>query len=137
MKQIVFCLTMLLASWCLAQQQGQPPPYTQQPPYGTPPTFPEGRQAPGNPSGRSMPPDEKAPPPRAMSTKEVQQQITNHLNSEPALANTNLAAQVSAKSVVLTGNVATAEQHDLARRIAQSYAGDRKLVDKIKLRQQT
>ena len=136
MKQIVFCLTLLLAGWCLAQQQGQPPPYTQQPPYGTPPTFPEGRQVPGNPSGRSMPPDEKAPPPRAMSTKEVQQQITNHLSSEPALANTNLAAQVSAKSVVLTGNVATAEQHDLARRIAQSYAGDRKLVDKIKLRQQ-
>jgi osmotically-inducible protein OsmY len=72
-----------------------------------------------------------------MSTKETQQQITKHLSSEPALANTDLAAHVSDNSVVLTGSVATEEQHDLALRIAQSYAGDRKIVDRIKLRQQT
>ena len=133
MKQIVFCSILLLASLCFAQQQGQP----QGPPYGTSPTFPEGRQAPGQQPDRAQPPDEKAPPPRAMSTKEVQQQITKHLSSEPALANTDLAAHVSENSVVLTGSVATEEQHDLAVRIAHSYAGDRKLVDRIKLRQQT
>jgi osmotically-inducible protein OsmY len=39
--------------------------------------------------------------------------------------------------VILTGTVASEEQHDLALRIAQSYAGDRKIVDKIKLTQLT
>ena len=39
--------------------------------------------------------------------------------------------------LVLTGNVDTETQHDLALRIAQSYAGDRRIVDKIKVKQQT
>lgn len=68
-----------------------------------------------------------------LSTDEVQQQIT--LNSEPALARTNLNAKVS--DVVLTGKAATEKQHDLALRIAQSYTGGRKIVDKIKVMQQT
>ncbi len=135
MKPIVFCLALLLASICFAQQQG--PPDMQEPPHGTPPTFPEGRQTPGQQPSQPLPPDDKAPAPRAMSTEEVQQQITSHLSSEPALANTNVNAQVSEKSVVLTGSVATEEQHDLARRIAESYAGERKIVDHIKRKQQT
>ena len=134
MKQQLLCLTLLLASLGFAQQQGQPG--MQQPPHGTPPTFPEGQQVPGEPPNRPLPPDEAAPAPRAMSTPEVQQQISKHLSSEPALAQSNLKARVSNNSVVLTGN-ATEKQHDLAVRIAQSYAGERKIVDKIKLRQQT
>jgi osmotically-inducible protein OsmY len=84
-----------------------------------------------------MPPDEKAPPPEAMSTNEVQQQITTHLNSEPTLERTNLDAQVSDNSVVLTGNVASEEEHDLALQIAEFYAGNRRIVDKIKVVGQT
>jgi len=37
----------------------------------------------------------------------------------------------------LTGTVDSEKQHDLAVRIAQSFAGDRQVVDKIKIRQQT
>ena len=33
MRQIAFCLTLLLASVCLAQQQGQPLPDRHQPPH--------------------------------------------------------------------------------------------------------
>jgi len=40
-------------------------------------------------------------------------------------------------TVLLTGNVDSEQQHDLALRIAQSYAGDRKIVDKIKVTQAT
>ena len=58
------------------------------------------------------------------------------LKSEPALANTKLGVKANAKSVTLTGLVDTERQHDLALRIAQSYAGDRKIVDKIKIRGQ-
>jgi BON domain-containing protein len=137
MKQLVLCLTLLLSGLCFAQQQGQPPPDAQQPPYGTPPTFPGEPQAPGQQPTRPMPPDEQVSPPEAMSTQEVQRQITSHLGSEPELDHTNVVAQVSDSSVVLTGNVRSEEQHDLALRIAQSYAGDRQVVDKIKVQQQT
>jgi osmotically-inducible protein OsmY len=37
---------------------------------------------------------------------------------------------------MLTGSVDTERQHNLALRIAQSYAGDRKIADKIKIRRQ-
>jgi hypothetical protein len=33
--------------------------------------------------------------------------------------------------------VNTAEQHDLAMQIARSHAGDRNVMDKIKIKQQT
>ena len=83
-----------------------------------------------------MPPDQEAPP-RQLSTPEVQQQIQKGLNSEPMLRNSDVGVQVNENSVILTGTVDSELQHDLALRIAQSYAGDRKIVDKIKLTQRT
>jgi hypothetical protein len=132
MKYGLACVFLLLASMGYAQQQGQPPPTTS-PPYQTPPTFPEGRQTPR----AQMPPDTQAPPPQTMSTQQVEQEITQHLSSEPALKNSNVDAKVDENSVVLSGSVGNEMQHDLAVRIARSYAGDRKLVDKIKVKQQT
>ncbi len=135
MKPVVCSFALLLASLGFAQQQG--PPSTS-PPYQTPPTFPEGQQTPREQIPRTqMPPDTQAPPPQTMSSERVEQQITQHLSSEAALAKTNVDAKVDESSVVLTGSVDTETQHDLAVRIAQSYAGERKLVDKIKVRQQT
>ena len=132
MKHIVFCFVLLLATIGFGQQQGQPPPTTS-PPYQTPPTFPEGRQTPR----AQMPPDTQAPPPQTMSTERVEQQITQRLSAEPELSQSNIDAKVDESSVVLTGSVDTETQHELAVRIAQSYAGDRRIVDKIKVRQQT
>lgn len=132
MKQIVFCFVLLLATIVFAQQQDQPPPNTT-PPYETPPTFPEGGQTPRG----HMPPDMQAPPPETMSSQQVEQEITQRLSSEPALSKSNIDAKADENSVVLTGSVDTETQHELAVRIAQSYAGDRKIVDKIKVKQQT
>lgn len=137
MKQLALCLTLLLANACFAQQQGQPPADMQEPPQGTPPTFPGQPQAPGQQPTRPLPPDEQAPHPQVLSTAEVQRQITMHLNSEPALERTNVDAEVTDSSVVLTGNVANENQHDLALRIAQSYAADRQIIDKVKVTQHT
>ena len=67
----------------------------------------------------------------------MQEQIEQGLNSEPTLRSSNVGVDVDEDSVILTGTVDTENQHDLAIRIAQSYAGDRKIIDKIKLRQQT
>ncbi len=83
-----------------------------------------------------MPPDTKAPSPRGLSAAEIAKQIQEKLNSEPGLVNTQIGVNTNAKSVTLTGSVETERQHDLALRIAQSYAGDRKIVDKIKIRGQ-
>jgi Flp pilus assembly secretin CpaC len=116
MKLAMCGFALLLATLGFSQQQ--PPPYT------TPPTFPEEPQ---------MPPDHKAPPPVGLSTTEVEQQIQEHFNAEPALANTNVGVTADESSVVLTGTVDSEVQHDLALRIAQSYVGDRKLVDKIRV----
>jgi osmotically-inducible protein OsmY len=79
-----------------------------------------------------MPPDTKAPPPQDQSASEVEQQVQDKLSREPALANTEIGVKVDATSVTLTGSVDTERQRDLALRIAQSYAGRRKIVDKIK-----
>src|SRR6184192_3789381 len=117
---------LLLVSLGFSQQQAQPPPTS--PPYTTPPTFPEEPQ---------MPPDQKAPPPQAFSTTDVEQQIQEHFNAEPSLANSNIGIKADESSVILTGTVDSDMQHALALRIARSYAGDRKIVDKIAVRQQT
>jgi hypothetical protein len=122
MRLASWALALLLVTLAFSQQQAQPPPYT------TPPTFPEGQQ---------MPPDKKAPPPQELSTTQVEQQIQKHLNAEPTLANTKLGIKADERSIVLTGNVDSEMQHALALRIVQSYAGDRKVVDKITVRQQT
>src|SRR5882724_11367490 len=124
MKQVIFGLVLLVATAALAQQQGQRPPTA--PPQSTPPTFPEGHAP-----RQQMPPNQEAPP-RGLSTPEVQQQIQQGLNSEPALRNRNVGVHVDENSVILIGSVDSENQHDLALRIARSYAGDRKIVDKIK-----
>ena len=129
MKPILFAFVLLMATAVFAQQPRQSPPTS--PPQSTPPTFPEERA-----QRQQMPPDQEAPP-QGLSTPEVQRQIQQDLNSEPTLRNSNVGVHVDENSVILTGTVATEEQHDLALRIAQSYAGDRKIVDKIKLTQQT
>ncbi len=84
-----------------------------------------------------MPPDQEPQPSQGLSSVQVQQQIQQSLNSEAALANTNVSVKTDESAVVLTGTVDSEKQHDLAVRIAQSFAGDRQVVDKIKIRQQT
>lgn len=128
MKRTLCGLALAFAVSAFAQQQFP----TNPPPHTTPPTFPDDQA-----SRQQMPPDTKAPPPQALSTAKVEQQIQGKLNNEPALANTNVGAKTDDKSVTLTGTVDTDAQQDLALRIAQSYAGDRTIVDKIKVREQT
>ena len=126
MKRILWGLALVFVTSAFAQQQ----PPTNSPPYTTPPTFPEGRPQ------RQMAPDTKAPPPQDLSASEVEQQIQDKLNREPTLANTEIGVKIDATSVTLTGSVDTERQRDLALRIAQSYAGQRKVVDKIKVQGQ-
>lgn len=129
MERLLLCGVLLLAHFSFAQQTG--PPSSTRPPYQTPPTFPEGSENPA----KQFPPETKAPTPRTLSSARVERQIMEHLNSEPGLADTNLKASVDETVVVLTGNVSTDVQHKLALRIAESYAGERSIVDKIRIQQ--
>jgi len=128
MKRIFHGLILLLAAAGFAQQSGVPP----YPPGGTPPTFP-----PEVTPRQQMPPDTKAPAPPRVSNARVEQLIQDKLKNEPELADTNLRVETKDKSIHVSGAVDTDQQHDLALRIVQSYASDRKIVDKIKVRKQT
>src|SRR5262249_15855610 len=126
MKYVLSCAVLFLSTVALAQLQGQPP-------YQTPPTFPEDRQS----RRGQMPPDTQAPAPQTMSSKQVEGQIVKQFRDEPGLSGTNIDAAVDDNSVVLTGTIDTVAQRDLAIRNAQSNAGDRMATDRIKVQQRT
>jgi osmotically-inducible protein OsmY len=72
-----------------------------------------------------------------LSNAEAQEQIQHKLVTEPLLANADVGATVDDNSVVLSGTVGSEQEHELALRIAESYAGDRKIVDKLQIGQRT
>ncbi len=120
---LLLLLSLSAPAQMQAPQQGPPIPGT------TPPTFPKEK----NPS-KEIPPDTTAPPPSGMPTSgEVQQQINKKLSQEPDLKNTSVRFDVDDRSVVVGGSVATEQQHQLALRLAHSYAGERKVVDYVKV----
>jgi BON domain len=74
-------------------------------------------------------------PPRDLSTGEVEQQIQEKLRTEPALSDLDLHSKVTDSAVLVSGTVDSEQQRVLAMRIAESFAGKRKLQDKIKVRE--
>jgi osmotically-inducible protein OsmY len=62
---------------------------------------------------------------------DLQSQIQTALKNESTLANSTINVNVSDTQIELTGTVPTGKEKQTAKRIAQSYAGDRKVVDHI------
>lgn len=94
-------------------------------PRGTPPpTFP-------------LPPDTRAPAQQTLSTEQVQQQIQAKLDTEPILKGLKLSAVADEDTVILRGNIDSEDQRDTALHIAGSYAGGRKIIDKLVMKQRT
>ncbi|MGI9101876.1 MAG: BON domain-containing protein [Terriglobales bacterium] len=126
MKHLVCATLVLFAASMLAQQA---PPSPGPPPGSTPPAFPQGggEQPPVTP----MPPDTKAPAPHELSNIDVQKQVQHKLATEPLLQDAEVIVAVDDKSLILSGTADNEQQHRLALRIAQSYAGEREIVDKI------
>ena len=117
---------LLFAATVMAQQQQPHPPY--QPPQDQP------RSVSPNQPPEQSPPDMQAPAQPTLSNAEVQHQIDSKIADQPELAASNIKVNVDDHSVSLTGTVDSQEQHDLVLRIAQSYAGDRPIDDKIAIR---
>jgi hypothetical protein len=65
------------------------------------------------------------------STAELRQKLTNALRNDPALNGSSVVATVTDDSISLTGSVRTAKDRITARRIAESFATNRKVTEKI------
>jgi BON domain len=134
MKRIILIAAMLAFSFGLtAQQQAPPAPDPQPAPGQTPPTFPEDQDPGARRTPPDMPPDTNAPG-RELSSREIQEQIQSKLNSEPGLDNDRVRVNVTDSEVTVTGSVDDEAERDVALRIAESYAGDRQIVDKLEIR---
>jgi osmotically-inducible protein OsmY len=58
-------------------------------------------------------------------------QIKTAFRNDPRLGNNNIDVQVTSDTISLSGNVATGKQKQTARRIADSFAANRKVIDHI------
>lgn len=67
----------------------------------------------------------------AMSDSDLQSQIQSALSKEPTLAGDSAHANVSGDTIELAGTVGTNKEKITATRIVQSYAGSKKLVNKL------
>src|SRR3954470_13902127 len=61
----------------------------------------------------------------------LQSTIQDKLKSEPVLSSSSVNVNVTDATIELSGTVATGKEKQTAERIAQSYAGNRKVVDRI------
>ena len=97
-------------------QQPAPPPQSQQP-KGQSPKVPQG-EAP-------------LPSSNVSDSTSLQQQLDQAYQSEPSLNGSKIDVIVSDSQVELTGSVPTGKDKITAERIAKSYAGNRKVVNKV------
>lgn len=69
----------------------------------------------------------------AVSSSEMQTQIQNALRNEPTLVNDSVSVAVSDEEITVSGTVASTKEKLTAQRIVQSYAGNRRLKDHLKV----
>jgi hypothetical protein len=127
MKLLLSIFLVLCTTHSLGQQQAKPP--EQQPP---------GMTSPGaQPPSQQIPPDTRAPTPGELASPDIQNQLQKEFSRDPVLRDSKVTATVDDQHVVLEGTVNSRQQHDAALQLAQTYAGQRKIVDKIVVRQKT
>ncbi len=89
---------------------------------------PAGSQAPA-----SQPPAGTTPESGALTGDHLRADIQNALQREPTLSSCSLTTNVTSDSVELAGTCPTAQGKQTAVRLAQSFAGNRRVVDRITL----
>lgn len=97
-------------------------------------TSPEQQKTGAEPKGQSPTvPQGEAPLPSSnvSDSSSLQQQLDQAYQSEPSLNGSKINVAVSDSQVQLTGSVPTNKDKITAERIAKSYAGNRKVVDKV------
>lgn len=64
-------------------------------------------------------------------TATLQNQIQNALQNEPTLRNDNINVNVTESTIELSGAVQTGKEKQTAQRIASSFAGNRRVKDRV------
>ena len=64
-------------------------------------------------------------------TATLQNQIQNALQNEPTLRNDNINVNVTDSTIELSGSVQTGKEKQTAQRIASSFAGNRRVRDRV------
>jgi len=64
---------------------------------------------------------------------QVKSDIQTAFRNEPTLTSTNISVNVTDDSIELNGSAPSAKDRDEAKRIAQSFAGNRRVVDNVKV----
>jgi BON domain len=72
-------------------------------------------------------------PGRPLTSDEARRQIERKLQTEPGLSSRDIHVDVTDNAVVLNGSVPTTNQSLLAQRIAQSFAGSRRISNNLKI----
>ena len=86
------------------------------------------------PEGASQP---QAIAPASNADRELSQSIEKALKNEPTLTHSQVQAGVGPDRITLSGTVPSGKDRQTAMRIAKSFAGDRKVVDKLTVVGQT
>lgn len=128
---LVFVLALSLAYASAQTGSSSSVPTQSQHPTPKDPTPPSSTGTLGsNPS--TTPPDQpNAQGANTASTGDLQAQIQNALKNEPTLANDNINVSVTDNEIDLSGTVANGKAKLTAKRIAQSYAGNRKVKEHL------
>jgi len=69
--------------------------------------------------------------PASTDSSTLQTQIQNALKNEPTLANDNINVNVTDSTIELTGTANSKKERQAAKRIAQSFANNRKVQDHV------
>jgi osmotically-inducible protein OsmY len=117
---LVFVLVLALA-YATAQTSGSSPSTNGQ---ATTPSQPSQDQA-------QKPETQPGSSATATSSTDVQGQIQSALKNDPSLSNATITVSVTDDAVDLTGTVASSDEKRAARKIAKSYAGNRKIKDHL------
>ena len=132
MTRIVLVALLLLSTPFALGWQQQPQsqtPQTQNPPYTTPPTLPE-----NHPQTQQPPAESQAP---AAASSDIQDQIQRSISKDPALTDAQVNASVDEQIITLSGTVQDETQHQKVLQMVQSYAGQRKIDDKLVVKQKS
>src|SRR5436309_8024729 len=121
---LVFVLGLSLA-YATSQTSGSsqyPTPQTQTPTTSQPSSSPDQAQMPDTKSGSAT---------QASAGGDVQTQIETAIKNDPTLGNDNITVTVSEKTIELNGTVASKKDRQAAKKIAEQYAGNRKVKDHL------
>jgi SH3 domain-containing YSC84-like protein 1 len=94
--------------------------------YGTQETAAEASDSRNKPSTTDT-------PARPLSSTEAKAAIEEKLKTEPGLESKDIQVTLTSNAVKLSGSVPGPEHRDKAVRIAESYAGDRQVQDRLKI----